>query len=117
MRDLGIVREALFKAELPAPYAHSLIGRSIFIRYLEDRKVLIKRYFRKVARGQPRWMAILEHSPAATADEGGVRPPFYTRVLTNKAFTYELFGHLSKDFNGDMFPVNPEEHRIVTEST
>jgi len=40
---------------------------------------------------------------------------FYTRVLTNKAFTYELFGHLSKDFNGDMFPVNPEEHRIVTE--
>src|SRR5207244_11616522 len=34
---------------------------------------------------------------------------------TNKAFTYELFGHLSKDFNGDMFPLNPEEYRIVTE--
>ena len=45
IRDLGKVRAALIGAGLHAGYAHALIGRSIFIRYLEDRRVLTEKYF------------------------------------------------------------------------
>ncbi len=117
VRDLGRVREGLIKANLSATYAHSLIGRSIFIRYMEDRGVLTERYFRRVANGDPqKWNAVLDHAKEARVDSGDDRPLFYTRVLTNKAFTYSLFMHLSKNFNGDMFPVNPDEQRAVTET-
>ena len=111
------MRGGLIKANLSATYAHSLIGRSIFIRYMEDRGVLSERYFRKVAKGDPeKWNGVLDHAKEAKLDSEDDRPLFYTRVLTNKAFTYSLFMQLSKDFNGDMFPVNPDEQRAVTEA-
>jgi hypothetical protein len=40
IRDLKKVRAALIDSGLLVEHAHSLIGRSIFIRYLEDRGVL-----------------------------------------------------------------------------
>jgi type I restriction-modification system DNA methylase subunit len=37
----------------------------------------------------------------------------YPRVLENKEFTYALFDQLSEDFNGDMFPSDPDERQAV----
>jgi N-6 DNA Methylase len=116
IRDLEEVRAALIGAGLAPAYAHALIGRSIFIRYLEDRGVLTEAYFRRVAAGdKQKWNAILNTAPEASADLGGGKPVFYTRVLTNKAFTYALFTKLAKDFNGDMFPIDREEQHVVLE--
>src|SRR5262249_1500604 len=46
--NLMHVRRSLMNAGLRGrhvKYAHALIGRSIFIRYLEDRKILEEKYF------------------------------------------------------------------------
>jgi type I restriction-modification system DNA methylase subunit len=116
VRDLGKVRKALIDAGLPAGYAHALIGRSIFIRYLEDRRVLTDQFFRRIAQGdRENWGAILDEAREGKLDFGGGQPIFYPYVLTNKAFTYALFAQLAKRFNGDMFPVDPEEQKAVTE--
>jgi hypothetical protein len=116
VRDLGKVRKALIDTGLPAGYAHALIGRSIFIRYLEDRRVLTEKYFRKVARGDAgNWGTILDEARNGNLDFGGGEPIFYPYILTNKAFTYRLFTQLAKRFNGDMFPVDPAEQQTVTE--
>ncbi|MEO8496544.1 MAG: N-6 DNA methylase, partial [Planctomycetota bacterium] len=115
VRDLGRVRKSLIDAGLAPDYAHALIGRSIFIRYLEDRRVLVPEYFRKVANGNKRnWNAILDEAMAAKLDFGVGHPVLYPYVLTNKAFTYALFARLATDFNGDMFPVDHAEQKAVT---
>lgn len=116
IRDLGQVRKTLIKAGLQVGYAHALIGRSIFIRYLEDRRVLDEDYFRAVARRDPKnWPAVVDEASQALVDIGGSQP-IYPFVLTNKGFTYALFNRLAADFNGDMFPVDPEEEKAVTET-
>ncbi len=115
VRDLGRVRKALINAGLYPGYAHALIGRSIFIRYLEDRRVLEEDYFRSVARGdRENWPAVLDEARHAHVDFGVGHPILYPYVLTNKGFTYALFRKLANDFNGDMFPVDSEEEKAVT---
>ena len=52
IQDIKKVREALIASGLDGEkvkYAHALIGRSIFVRYLEDREILIREYFHQVA--------------------------------------------------------------------
>ncbi len=78
-------------------YAHALIGRSIFIRYLEDRHVLVDGYF----------------SDKTISRSGNYNS--YIDVLICKADTYNLFHKLSNDFNGDLFPLRPEEENNITE--
>lgn len=70
-------------------YVHALIGRSIFIRYLEDRKVLVEDYFADINRDK--------------------KYRRYTDVLSSKEDTDYLFQKLADDFNGDLFPLNSEE--------
>lgn len=114
IRDLRIVRQQLLDQGLPARYAHSLIGRSIFIRYLEDRAILLPEYFENVARTNQKWPRILHRelaTPAASTDMEHIR---YLRVLEDHAFTYRLFQQLAADFNGDMFPVDEAERSSVT---
>lgn len=111
--DLKVVRQALLSTGLPRSYVHALIGRSIFIRYLEDRGVLTKAYFLKVAGTSPEWRDLLmkPHS-RENLDFSGIHA-FYPRVLQNKPFTYALYRSLSTDFNGDMFPnIDEEEHHV-----
>lgn len=115
IEDLKTVRKALFDADLKnRRYAHALIGRSIFIRYLEDRGILTPAYFQeRVARENPVWQAILAEEPEKpdlVLDLGKRR---YDRVLRDKAFTYALFDQLAVDFNGDMFPRDKEEEAAV----
>jgi len=59
IRDLRVVREALLSKRLKAKYVHALIGRSIFIRYLEDREVLVPEYFQNIAAKRKSWSKIL----------------------------------------------------------
>lgn len=114
--DLKAVRQVLLATKLKSSYVHALIGRSIFIRYLEDRGVLTEAYFLKVAEGSPEWESLLNkpHS-RENLDFSGIRA-FYPRVLQNKLFTYALYRSLSTDFNGDMFPNIDEEERHVQDN-
>jgi hypothetical protein len=115
VRDLAKVRKALIDAGLAPAYAHALIGRSIFIRYLEDRRVLTEPFFRRIAKGDAQsWVPILNEAKEANLDFGVGQPIFYPSILTNKAFTYRLFSQLAERFNGDMFPVDPAEQQAVT---
>jgi len=111
--DLKIVRKELMASGLSAPVAHALIGRSIFIRYLEDRGILTEAYFSRVADSSSAWQAVLQSNlPQECLDFSGIQA-LYPRVLQNKSFTYTLFRKLSEDFNGDMFPkIDVEESHI-----
>jgi len=116
IRDLKKVRKGLRDAKLEVEFAHALIGRSIFIRYLEDRKVLIPEYFQSVAdeNGRKDWAELLARvQPDAYLPEE--ERPVYPRVLADKDFTYALFERLAKDFNGDMFPISQKERDAVTD--
>jgi hypothetical protein len=116
IRDLKTVRRELIDAGLGGNrvrFAHALIGRSIFIRYLEDRDILTKDYFHKIAEQSSRWTDIL-HKPISSAGfDFSEHKTFYPRVLSDKAFTYALFKKLAQDFNGDMFPDVDEEEQVV----
>lgn len=118
IRDLKTVRRELIQAGLSGQklkFAHALIGRSIFIRYLEDRGILTQDYFLKVARQTPGWAELLSNQSSRTGLDFSECQAFYPRILGNKAFTYALFRALAQDFNGDMFPGVNEEEQIVTE--
>jgi len=73
--------------------ANSLIGRIIFIRYLVDRKVTLN--FEGVKK-------LLTNEDLKT-------------ILKSKKRTYELFKYLKSDngFNGDWFPINNDEEKLV----
>ena len=114
--DLQVIRNNLLKTGLKPKYAHSLIGRSIFIRYLEDRKILNKEYFKKVIKGKQEWRKILDRPLTGSFVDPELANRFYLRVLGNKDFTYALFNQLSKDFNGDLFPNIEEEKEKVEPS-
>ncbi|WP_417378358.1 HsdM family class I SAM-dependent methyltransferase [Gimesia sp.] len=116
VRDLKLVREALMTAGLDgenAIHANSLIGRSLFIRYLEDRRILLESDFEKVAKRRKRWDAILKSSQGVPF-ESSLDHVRYTKLLSDKNFTYAFFKQLSQDFNGDLFPVTKEEEEAVS---
>jgi hypothetical protein len=119
IRDLKIVRRELIDAGLSGDnvrFAHALIGRSIFIRYLEDRGVLTENYFRKKVAGQKAgWTDLLLKRQLRSGCDVSEKDTFYPRVLMNKDFTYALFRALARDFNGDMFPEVDEEEQVVTQ--
>jgi hypothetical protein len=119
--DLKIVRRELLNISpmIDPKYVHALIGRSIFVRYLEDRGVLTPEYFRRVAENtsHPRWRSdwctIVETPENDWAS--GFENRHYSRVLRSKDFTYALFDQLTEHFNGDMFPNDPDEQKVVTQ--
>ena len=117
IRDLKTVRRELIHAGLSGQkvrFAHALIGRSIFIRYLEDRGILTQDYFQKVARRTAGWTELLTNQSSRAGLDFSECRALYPRVLENEAFTYALFKALARDFNGDMFPDVNEEEKTVT---
>ncbi len=90
-----IRRQLITEAKLSPEHVHSLIGRSIFAFYLQDRGVL------------------------PDGDDGFFAKTFgksytrYTDILTSYELTYHFFSILRDHFNGDMFPVTEEEKRAV----
>ena len=120
IRDLKTVRRSLVEMEPVAGqeqpslhHLHSLIGRAIFIRYLEDRKVLTRDYFEGVASRRRSWTRLLDRPFTRPCIEPEMEKLCLLRVLRDKGFTYALFDQLAEDFNGDTFPVEDEERARV----
>ncbi|MCX7049645.1 MAG: N-6 DNA methylase, partial [Candidatus Sumerlaeota bacterium] len=120
IHDLKLVRKELIERGLGGinlKHAHALIGRSIFIRYLEDRGILTEQYFRNVAGKHKKGMDFLsQKSPLGLILEEDQHEPIYPRILLDHSFTYALFGQLASDFNGDMFPDITQESNVVKQS-
>jgi len=115
IRDLKTIRNELLDTGLTPKFAHALIGRSIFIRYLEDRRVIDEEYFLdKVVKNNQRWQQILLNESAWPDLAPGNEKRRYYRILSNKDFTFALFRQLGVDFNGDMFPNVDEEEKYIT---
>lgn len=95
LRNLKDLRAELHQRDLDYKNIHSLIGRSIFILFLEDRNILIS-FFSNFKQGK--------YSNKKFRD-----------ILQSKDDTYELFKIICKRFNGDMFPVTEEEEEEVTQ--
>lgn len=116
IQDLRTVRDSLIANGLPVEYAHSLIGRSIFVRYLEDRKILQPEYFSAIAESNLQWKAYLDDT--SFEDDGQVSNVHsnFVRFLSNKELAYALFDKLSIEFNGDMFPSDTTEKSVVSEA-
>jgi type I restriction-modification system DNA methylase subunit len=116
INDLRVVKAELKYKGLDYSPAHKLIVRSIFIRYLEDRKILTEEYYKKVAVDSKAWQKILETDTSEDLlDFSENTHSLYARVLQSKSFTYALFDKLTKDFNGDMFPDIAIEKEEVTD--
>ncbi|MFL5586562.1 MAG: class I SAM-dependent DNA methyltransferase, partial [Ktedonobacteraceae bacterium] len=98
LANLRYVRQELIKLKnLPPEHAHSLIGRSIFALYLQDRGVLST------------------EEPNFFAERYNNRYRRYTDLLISYEDTYDFFEFLHNRFNGDMFPVTEEEKKFVDE--
>lgn len=118
IRDLKTVRRQLTAvvSESTPPqlsHLHSLIGRAIFIRYLEDREILLPEYFENVAATNPRWTQIIARPSSAPAVDPRFAELRFPRVLMDKEFTYAIFEALAEDFNGDIFPIDEEERNRI----
>jgi N-6 DNA Methylase len=119
IRDLKTVRQQLAMVSTPPGqkrpelrHLHSLIGRAIFVRYLEDREILLPEYFEHVASFRA-WQRLLAQSPSVPALEPTMAELRFLRVLQNKEFTYALFDQLADDFNGDTFPIEEGERDCI----
>ena len=91
LQNLSEVRSLLIADGLSKSVANSLLGRSIFVRYLEDRGVIKEEYYSRFSSGLS-FHALLDGS------------------LTE---TYQLFEELADRFNGDLFPINDLERNQV----
>jgi len=118
IRDLKTVRQQLTAVTTRSKspelrHIHSLIGRAIFIRYLEDRQIILPAYFEKIAARHKRWARILKQPPPTPALDPRFVELRFLRVLMDKEFTYAIFEALAKDFNGDIFPIDGDERDCI----
>jgi len=100
LNNLDFMREKLIEKGLSSDIVHSLLIRSMFIKYLEDRKdsngynAFPEGFFEKFLRGAS----------------------CFTDVLSDKAATYRLFRYLDEDkFNGDIFAIEEAEEGKIYE--
>ena len=93
LRDLLDTREALKSKTLDADVAQALLGRAIFVKYLEDRRILQPPHF---------------HAHGNSSN--------FSDVLNDITNTYNFFDWLRTTFNGDLFPVSQKEKDTVLES-
>ena len=93
LNNLRDVRRWLKNEGLDFALVNRLLGRCIFVRYLEDR-CLLEDSKSDLFEGSDGFMDLLE---------------------TSKDEVYRCFKKLSDRFNGDLFPVNENEIRLVEE--
>ena len=89
--NLQHVRRCLIKDGLSESVANSLLGRSIFVRYLEDRSAINKEQYILPSDGNS----------------------FFDLLDRSLEKTYQFFDKLLRRFNGDMFPVSDLEREQV----
>ncbi len=80
------------KRGIPVDIAHALIGRSIFMAYLWDRKIITSDFLN----------ARFEHRDIKN-------------LLMDKTQLYKFFRWLRSTFNGDLFPMNENEENSVND--
>jgi len=90
LKDLREAEQDLVNTGLPAPVAHALLGRSVFVAYLQDRSILKPQFFR-----------------------ANLHEERFTDVLQNKAKTDCLFKWIRNTFNGDLFPLSSAEAQLL----
>ncbi len=91
VKDLNEAEEKLTKeGKLERQFAHALLIRSVFVAYLQDRVILNQEFFN---------------------NRFGIDS--FNKLLNDKFATYELFDWLQTIFNGDLFPIFPEERSTV----
>lgn len=95
LKNLKTLRRVLQDEKLDNKIIHSLIGRSILLLCLEDRRAL-QWYFHEFKGGK-------------YAKNG------FREVLLRRDETYELFEFLNNQFDGDLFTVTEEEKKQVTD--
>jgi len=97
LKNLDYMRRSLINKGLPSNIVHSILVRSIFIKYLEDRRdrqgngVFPSGFFSQFLKG-------------ATC---------FTDLLEAKKATYAFFRCLSDRFNGDILVVDQEEEDTI----
>ena len=90
LRDLLETKRALESEGLDAEVAQALLGRAIFVKYLEDRRILQPAHF------------------APFGNRQGFR-----EVLDDITHTNKFFDWLRATFEGDLFPVRQGEQEAV----
>ena len=93
LRDLLETKRALETEGLDADVAQALLGRTIFVKFLEDRRILRPVHFQPF---------------------GSHRG--FSEVLNDITSTYRFFDWLRTTFNGDLFPVERDEQETVLEA-
>ncbi|NQY34421.1 MAG: N-6 DNA methylase [Alteromonadaceae bacterium] len=96
LNNIKAARDVLLEHSLDPELINSLIGKTIFVRYLIDRK--IKLDFEQ--RGQSREWTNTE----------------FCSVLESKNKVKEFFKYLKEKFNGDLFPISSQEIDLIPES-
>lgn len=94
LASMDQLRRRLLATNLSSEIAYALLGRSIFIRYLEDRGILTETLVAQITGGLAR---------------------DYLTALDSREVTYKLFDYLHRRFNGDIFPVDEPERQTVSE--
>ncbi|MCI0708926.1 MAG: N-6 DNA methylase [Chloroflexi bacterium] len=94
LRAMDALRRKLYQAGLDGDNSYALLGRSIFIRYLEDR-------------------GILSYTTDNFRSNNNSRE--YRKVLHNLNETYLFFESLAHQFGGDLFPVLDGERESVSQ--
>jgi len=95
VESMGQMRKLLEGKGLSNHVSYTLLGRSIFIRYLEDRGVLTPDCIEQMTDGE------VSSYPDA--------------LESSRQVTYLLFNRLIQRFNGDLFPVEDAEKEVGEE--
>lgn len=95
VESMGQMRDVLKESGLSNDIIYTLLGRSVFIRYLEDRGGLLPQWIEQVTENQAR--------------------SYREALEAGRQVTYNLFEALSTRFNGDLFPVEAPEQNIKDE--
>jgi hypothetical protein len=91
--SMARMRRLLTAQNLSNHLAYTLLGRSVFIRYLEDRGILTADW--------------------ATAMTQGKANSYRKALGHGRQTTYRLFEALNRRFNGDLFPVEEGETAVT----
>ena len=81
-----------------AMIVHGILGRSILIKYLEERRDSLNNSV----------------FPAGFFSSFKAKAQCYSDILENKESTYALFNELERHFHGDIFPLTEHEKDVIT---
>ena len=94
LRDLQSTEKLLREYGLSSTVAHALLGRTVFVKYLEDRRILLPDHFRQHGQAQE-----------------------FKELLNDESGTRSFFTWLRQTFNGDLFPQTEAELQSVDSGT